>query len=105
MLLPKRQNNARSLEQIELCLASPCPRLGRTFIFEPKQSQREMCALYIKTREDIDLLHEINGLSIERIEARARPLEDRTQCVLFDLMIYCLNLINKAEMVVQPLND
>ncbi|ELR18185.1 uncharacterized protein ACA1_369170 [Acanthamoeba castellanii str. Neff] len=38
-----------------------------------------MCALYIKTREDIDLLHEINGLSIERIEARARPLEDRTQ--------------------------
>jgi hypothetical protein len=46
-----------------------------------------MCALYIKTREDIDLLHEINGLSIERIEARARPLEDRTQYVPFNLMI------------------
>jgi len=85
LLLPKRQNNARSLEQIENSLWRRLV-LGRTtFIFEPKQSQCEMCALHVKTREDIDLLHEINGLSIERIEARSRPLEDRTQCVPFDL--------------------
>jgi hypothetical protein len=38
-----------------------------------------MCALYVAS-EELDELREINGLPIERIEARARPLEDKTQC-------------------------